>query len=40
MQEAKALSEENLKTYNSWLLPDKLAFAINNYTHYNILILR
>ena len=40
MQKAKAMREENLKTYNSWLLPDKLAFAMNNYTHYNILILR
>ena len=31
MQEAKAMRVENLKTYNSWLLPDKLAFAMNNY---------
>ena len=31
MQKAKAMREENLKTYNSWLLPDKLAFAMNNY---------
>ena len=31
MQDAKAMGEENLKTYNSWLLPDKLAFAMNNY---------
>ena len=31
MQEAKAMRVENLKTYNSWLLPDKLAFAMNIY---------
>ena len=31
MQEAKAMSEQNLKTYNYWLLPDKLVFAMNNY---------
>ena len=31
MQEAIAMREQNLKTYNSWLVPDKLAFAMNNY---------